>query len=237
MSKVTFRADDDLVEQLEALDVSKSEAMREALRLYLDTVGRDAGRSPSDAPGDAGGPIDELLYSMIDARIDERLAAERRRQTPTYDRSPGGASPVTINLTIDGRDGLVVDEAATERGAVRHDRRDDAYGDHGSGHEARGQGDRTRGREDRETPADAQPSGTDERKTSGADSTSQCGQCGEPLDRDHVYCPNCGEKASRRLFCDCGDEVRSDWAFCPSCGRRTPAADVLGNDSSHNHGQ
>jgi uncharacterized Zn finger protein len=47
------------------------------------------------------------------------------------------------------------------------------------------------------------------------------------MDGEHVYCPNCGEKASHRVFCDCGDELRSDWAFCPGCGRRTPAADVL----------
>ncbi|TKX76890.1 ribbon-helix-helix protein, CopG family, partial [Halorubrum sp. SD626R] len=32
MSKITFRADDDLVERLEACDASKSEVMREALR-------------------------------------------------------------------------------------------------------------------------------------------------------------------------------------------------------------
>ena len=54
-----------------------------------------------------------------------------------------------------------------------------------------------------------------------------CTQCGETLSSSHVYCPNCGEKASHRVFCECGDELRSDWGFCPSCGRRTPAADVL----------
>ncbi len=36
MSKITFRADDALVEQLDALDASKSEVMREALREFLD---------------------------------------------------------------------------------------------------------------------------------------------------------------------------------------------------------
>ncbi|MFU8869920.1 double zinc ribbon domain-containing protein, partial [Natronococcus sp.] len=58
-------------------------------------------------------------------------------------------------------------------------------------------------------------------------SEPNCAQCGETVDPDHVYCPNCGEKTARRLFCDCGDELRSDWSFCPGCGRRTPAADVL----------
>ena len=31
MSKITFRADDELIDELESLDASKSEAMREAL--------------------------------------------------------------------------------------------------------------------------------------------------------------------------------------------------------------
>ncbi|OYR68811.1 CopG family transcriptional regulator, partial [Halorubrum ezzemoulense] len=56
---------------------------------------------------------------------------------------------------------------------------------------------------------------------------SACGGCGEVVPREHVYCPNCGEKQSHRAFCECGDEIRTDWAFCPGCGRRTPAADVL----------
>ncbi|WP_248897810.1 double zinc ribbon domain-containing protein [Haloplanus halobius] len=41
MSKITFRADDDLVKQLEEFDASKSEVMREALRTYLDGTERD----------------------------------------------------------------------------------------------------------------------------------------------------------------------------------------------------
>lgn len=57
-----------------------------------------------------------------------------------------------------------------------------------------------------------------------------CHQCGEEVDDDHVHCPNCGAKASRRVFCDCGDEIRTDWSFCPSCGRRTPASHALSNE-------
>ncbi|MFO7832899.1 MAG: zinc ribbon domain-containing protein [Halohasta sp.] len=68
------------------------------------------------------------------------------------------------------------------------------------------------------------------RKTNAeADQAMSCSQCGESVDENHVYCPNCGEKNSHRLFCECGDEIRSDWRFCPGCGRRTPAADVLDN--------
>ena len=36
MSKITFRADDELITRLEEFDASKSEIMREALRAYLD---------------------------------------------------------------------------------------------------------------------------------------------------------------------------------------------------------
>ena len=64
-------------------------------------------------------------------------------------------------------------------------------------------------------------------ETDVAETHNTCSQCGETLSQSHVYCPNCGEKASHRVFCECGDELRSDWGFCPSCGRRTPAADVL----------
>jgi Arc/MetJ-type ribon-helix-helix transcriptional regulator len=46
MSRITFRADDDLVRRLEEFDASKSEVMRDALRAYLD--GADRERSSSD---------------------------------------------------------------------------------------------------------------------------------------------------------------------------------------------
>ncbi len=57
-----------------------------------------------------------------------------------------------------------------------------------------------------------------------------CHQCGEEVADEHVHCPNCGAKASRRVFCDCGDEIRTDWSFCPSCGRRTPTSHALSNE-------
>lgn len=159
MSKITFRADDDLVRRIEALDESKSEVMREALRAYLEDASTDA---------EADGSLDALITERIDRRIDERLAAS--------------ASDVNVNVTIED------DRASYER----------------------------RPTSDREPePSDAP---TDDR---------HCRQCGETVDEGHVYCPNCGEKAVNRAFCDCGDEIRSDWAFCPGCGRRTPAADVL----------
>ncbi|WP_224332727.1 zinc-ribbon domain-containing protein [Haloprofundus halobius] len=168
MSKVTFRADDDLVERLEALEASKSEVMREALRAYLDASERDDGAAET-TPASAREAVDRLVRERVDELVDERLREVENRRP----------QDVNVNISLDGAGG------------------DDS--------------------EARKTTLDDSER-TDERS---------CNQCGEELSDDQMYCPNCGEKASRRLFCDCGDEVRSDWAFCPGCGRRTPAADVL----------
>ena len=192
MSKITFRADDDLVGRLEAFDASKSEVMREALRRYLDDQERETPAQTTDTPAQTSDTdsIDGLIHERIDRlvaeRVDSALAA-RREPTET-------GTDVSVNITLEG-----VDETA----AV------------------------TDQRVERKTP-DAE-SDTQPEPPADADGAHSCGQCGEAVDSDHMYCPNCGEKASRRLFCECGDELRSDWAFCPGCGRRTTAADVLDN--------
>ena len=178
MSKITFRADDDLIEELERFDASKSEVMREALREYLDS--RDAPAQESrraDAEDDArDGTIDEIVAERVDALVERRLN-ERARAS--------GGQDINVNITLDGDRSVEASDATARK------------------------------TESRDGPErSAEPSNT-------------CGQCGETVSADHVYCPNCGEKASHRVFCDCGDELRTDWAFCPSCGRRTPAADVL----------
>ncbi|MFC6987971.1 zinc ribbon domain-containing protein [Haloplanus sp. GCM10025708] len=175
MSKITFRADDDLVERLEAFDASKSEVMREALRSYLDDA----------EEGTADSSVDDALASRVDALIAERLDAVGGRASPA-------APDINVNVTLDGATSDSPD-ASVER-------------------------------ETADTPRKTRAENAGE--TSNA-SRKTCGQCGENLDGEHVYCPNCGEKTSHRVFCECGDEIRSGWAFCPSCGRRTPAADVL----------
>ncbi|MFD1684403.1 double zinc ribbon domain-containing protein [Halobellus litoreus] len=201
MSKITFRADDDLVERLEALDTSKSEAMREALRTYLDGADRDDG--PSDAGGSeqpidldgesspserSSDSIDDLVRERVDELVADRLDDRFGRTAPA-----GRAQDLNVNITLDGvsaEETVATDEssAATTSETERKTRGDGVDADAGA-------------------------------KT--------CDKCGARVDGDHVYCPNCGEKASHRVFCECGDELRSDWAFCPSCGRRTSAADVL----------
>ena len=183
MSKITFRADDDLIRQLEEFDASKSEVMREALRTYLaesDVSGVNVSESVStskSASSDTSESLDELIEARVDALIADRLETAF---TPTQPQD------VNVNITLDGDSDVPTDTETTTR---------------------------------KTTAADGE---------SASDTSEQaCKQCGENLAPDAVYCSNCGEKASHRVFCECGDELRSDWGFCPGCGRRTPAADVL----------
>lgn len=152
MSKLTFRADDELVERLEAIGSSKSRIMREALREYLDSL---------DSPG-----VDPDLEGDVAELVAEHLEGNQ----PSIDLTIHLDAPLE---SVDVSSSDVVTVEAEEHSA---------------------------------TP---------------------CPQCGEPLSPSHVFCPNCGEKGSRRAYCDCGTELRSDWSYCPGCGRRTPAADVL----------
>jgi len=194
MSKITFRADDDLVRQLEEFDASKSEVMREALREYLDEPTGDTVRVSDEGDDTDVDSIDDLIAERVDAIIADRLDGFDGAFTPA------GPQDVNVNITLDGQSaGDSAVETETSPSGSRE-----------SSHTT----------EPRKTPpADGE--------NTAEDTSNTCGQCGETVDAGHVYCPNCGEKTSHRVFCDCGDELRSDWGFCPSCGRRTPAADVL----------
>lgn len=194
MSKITVRADDDLVAELEAMDASKSQVVREALRAYLDGEREDGGElADGELIEDAdGGPVAsgdaETLDALVRERVDE--VVQERVDAALADRGVGARQqPQDVNVTV-AVEGAVSDEAGSASDASAADERASV-------------------------------------ERSSSDPGRSCAQCGEGLDGEHVYCPNCGEKASRRAFCECGDEVRSDWAFCPGCGRRTPAADVL----------
>ena len=191
MSKITFRADDDLVDRLEAFEASKSEVMREALRQYLDGAERDTqvrpmGTVANSSDGDStGGLIDDRINRLVTERVDSAL--DDRRGNPD--------TGTDVSVTI------AVEDATTAASVTEHSA-------------------------ERKTDAEKAEPQSESRHT---DDTHTCTQCGEHVDNEHVYCPNCGEKASQRLFCECGNELRSDWAFCPGCGRRTTAADVLDN--------
>ncbi|MBP1955115.1 Arc/MetJ-type ribon-helix-helix transcriptional regulator/RNA polymerase subunit RPABC4/transcription elongation factor Spt4 [Halarchaeum rubridurum] len=110
MSKITFRADADLVERVEALDASKSEVMRRALRAYLDD---DASETASDA---TPGSLDALLDARIDERVDERVARRLDEET---------SGDVTVNVNV----GETADTPAGSDSRVREaDSANDAAG-------------------------------------------------------------------------------------------------------------
>lgn len=220
MSKLTFRADDDLVSRLEAFDTSKSEVLREALREYIE---RHADTTASHSADTSVGEqidgvlverIDEVLVERIDEmlveRIDSRLS--ERTHTPVGDREQTHrAGEISINVTLDRPDTAAVSGTGGDGAADVNTTGDvSRIASSESSHSATGG----------KTEPDEGEGGTRGER-------SVCTQCGETISQSHVHCPNCGEKASHRVFCDCGDELRSDWGFCPSCGRRTPAADVL----------
>ncbi|MGZ0747766.1 double zinc ribbon domain-containing protein [Haloparvum sp. AD34] len=198
MSKITFRADDDLVARLEGRQESKSEIMREALRSYLDESAAAESSDVDDVIDDRVGEVvddrlDSALESRIDSMIDDRLDAALGDRFGRYpQKTPESGRDVNVNVSLDGVGGEVEGSTAT----------------------ASEESDRV------ETSAE-------ETVDESADGVTSCDSCGESMPDDHVYCPNCGEKRSHRVFCECGDELRSDWSFCPGCGRRTPAADVL----------
>jgi hypothetical protein len=198
MSKITFRADDDLVDRLEGLDTSKSEAMREALRAYLDGAERgdaasSAGESRADDARVEDGSIDGVIRERVDELVADRLDAHLGERVPTV----GQSRDLRVSVTLDGATAAEPGDASASVPTV-----DDRHA--------------------RKTHPDL-----DESPSGDEPASEVCSKCGETVDGDHVYCPNCGAKASHRVFCECGDEIRSDWAFCPGCGRRTSAADVL----------
>jgi Arc/MetJ-type ribon-helix-helix transcriptional regulator len=183
MSKITFRAADELVARLEEYDASKSEVMRDALRAYLDERSADAGSADERT-------LDDLVRQRVDEVVAERVDALDGRTGEYFASRP---QDINVNISLDGeKHPSVDDEPATTT-------------------------------TERKTRSDADPDPSD----AVAEERKRCGQCGEDLSPSAVYCSNCGEKATHRVFCDCGDELRSDWSFCPGCGRRTPAADVL----------
>jgi rubrerythrin len=192
MSKITFRADDDLIAQLEEFDASKSEIMREALREYLGESTSDSTvRSDTVSTSDDAESLDDLVAERVDAIIADRLDGMVQPRQP---------QDINVNIALDGESET---DAEVEREASHTPSADPSHGP-------------AERKTDRELD-----------ENDGQEARNTCTQCGETLSGSHVYCPNCGEKASHRVFCECGDELRSDWGFCPSCGRRTPAADVL----------
>ena len=236
MGKITFRADDDLVADLEAFDTSKSEVMRQALREYLVThqpsdtgSGREStgATESANAHGHATDSLDAFLEERIDAMLADRLGMES---------GPRGAQDVNVTISLEGvrhtdgvetRVGDVQPPASSRTAAVERDDHQEFAGEDRARQSTAERPPASRGESGRKTHPDR--AGTSHARPADG---RHCSGCGTALGDDHVFCPNCGEKNAHRVFCDCGDEVRSDWAFCPSCGRRTPAADVLDSNGT-----
>lgn len=185
MSKITFRADDELVERLEALDASKSEVMREALRVYLDgaerrretpgTADAGAGETASDEPSS----LDDVLAARVDDLITQRLDARLGDRT----RRP---QDVNVNVTLDGVSGRVADEPA--------------------------EASQDRNRKTRETDADDAATTAEKTCDQCGEATApdhvycpNCGgktshrvfcECGDELRSDWAFCPGCGRRTS-----------------------------------------
>jgi len=187
MSKITFRADDDLIRQLEEFDASKSEVMREALREFLG----EASPSASTAPPGEGESLDDIVAERVDAIIDDRL------ETMFTPRQP---QDVNVNISLDG-DSRASSDVETDPVNVESGASDAAAENVSRGAEER----MTEERSDENTSAN-------ERST-----CSQCGEnlsqshvycpncgeksahrvfceCGDELRSDWAFCPSCGRR-------------------------------------------
>ncbi|MXR50719.1 CopG family transcriptional regulator [Halovenus sp. WSH3] len=204
MSKITFRADDELITQLEEFDASKSEVMRRALREYLETHGDDetvVTEPTDDSDGSEDSPegsLDDLVADRVDAIIADRLDNVF---------TPAQPQDVNVNISVEG-------QAAPRSPDPDAEVNTSVESSHASSNDVSHE-------------AAESKTGVDDTENARVQHSTTCAKCGENVEPSHVYCPNCGEKTSHRVFCECGDEIRSDWSHCPSCGRRTPAADVL----------
>lgn len=189
MSKITFRADDDLVERLEALETSKSEAMREALRAYLD-----GGSTSEDVDDGVDGAIaervDELIAERLDAALSERLG---RPAYPDPIHTADGNRDINVNVTLDGVTAESSEtEPPTEPGTNREERTEDPA------------------RKTQGPPVETDPQA--ESKTCGGCGENipeghvycpNCGEktshrafceCGDEIRTDWAFCPGCGRR-------------------------------------------
>jgi Arc/MetJ-type ribon-helix-helix transcriptional regulator len=182
MSKITFRADDELIEELETFDASKSEVMREALRQYLgqqadadvETAGDDAATTESDRETIDDlieGRIDDLVAERIDELVDARLesAAVGRRRP----------QDVNVNITLDGDAANATDDDGSERKTPTADRDEESE------------------RSQTTCPQCGEDVGEDHVYCPNCgEKTSRrvfC-ECGDELRSDWAFCPSCGRR-------------------------------------------
>jgi predicted transcriptional regulator len=173
MSKITFRADDDLVRQLEEYDASKSEVMREALRMYLGEpdVNDDAAAVNSGLEGAADeDSVEDLLADRVDAIVADRLGDALTASEP---------QDVNVNITLDGDSAGVTRDAPVERKTAMEERPESMEDDAGSCKQC------------------GEELGGDDVYCSncGAKASHRlfC-ECGDELRSDWGFCPSCGRR-------------------------------------------
>ena len=188
MSKITFRADDDLVERLEACDASKSEVMRQALRTHLD----EAVDAESDASDDAAATVDaaladrvdDLIADRLDAALDDRLGDASTPTRTAY--TPENAGDINVNVTLDAP-GAGEDDARVTRETATDDETNTR---------------KTSAEAGVQTPENA-CGGCGENVPPDHVYCPNCGEkqshrafceCGDELRTDWAFCPGCGRR-------------------------------------------
>lgn len=95
MSKITFRADDELIAQLEEFEASKSAIMREALRTYLNT--HMSGSKPSDdypaVEFEDERWVDHVIRERLDELVEEQGNSAFTRSEP---------KDINVNISVEG---------------------------------------------------------------------------------------------------------------------------------------
>jgi hypothetical protein len=173
LSKITFRADDDLVHRLDSFDASKSAVMREALREYLDGPdGPERTQTARKQPLDADSSIDALFAERVDALISERLSEVTGSKGP---------QDINVNIALEGSNAdsaTVPDEGHSDRKTV--DREPTPASD--TGHKTCNGCGEDLGPDHVYCP------------NCGEKTSKPFCECGEELRSDWLFCPTCGAR-------------------------------------------
>lgn len=100
MSKITFRADSELIERIEEFDASKSKIMRDAIRQYLDS--RSTGGAASTGDASATIDSDEESSASLDAIVAERVDELVERRLTESSDTDAGTQDVNVTVNLEG---------------------------------------------------------------------------------------------------------------------------------------
>ncbi|PSP75170.1 CopG family transcriptional regulator [Halobacteriales archaeon QS_3_64_16] len=171
MSKITFRADDDLVHRLDEFDGSKSEVMRKALREYVEgSAGRSQTGRKQPLEGDSS--LDDLLVERIDTLVADRLSNAF---------APAQGSDVNVNITLEGVAADSV-EVSNEEETTRKTGREEPADASDAERKTCGQCGETIDAEHVYCP------------NCGENTSKAFCECGEELRSDWAFCPACGAR-------------------------------------------